>query len=130
VKQPRVDIIGTCPSTARREASVSIIPVLCVAIMETQSYAGLSHTLQTVAIATLIFAVCAFIPKLDYRLKLAKLPLFGASSSGEKQRQIFIKSAREIYNDGYKKVCRFRASTSDDIDESIVQKLCLPRCLV
>jgi hypothetical protein len=36
-------------------------------------------------------------------LKLAKLPLFGASSSGEKQRQIFIKSAREIYNDGYKK---------------------------
>jgi hypothetical protein len=98
--------------------------------METQSYAGLAHTLQTVAIATLIFAVCAFIPKLDYRLKLAKLPLFGASSSGEKQRQIFIKSARDIYNDGYKKVCTSRASTRVDINESIVQKLCLPRCLV
>jgi hypothetical protein len=94
--------------------------------METQSYAGLAHTLQTVAIATLIFAVCAFIPKLDYRLKLAKLPVFGASSSGEKQRQIYIKSAKQMYSDGYKKVGKSQAFAYMDINEAIVQEFCLP----
>lgn len=93
--------------------------------METQSYAGLTHTLQTVAIATLIFALCACIPKLDYRLKLAKLPVFGASSS-EKQRQLYIKSAKQIYSDGYKKVGNSRAAVYFDINETIVQEFCLP----
>lgn len=72
--------------------------------METQSYAGLAHTLQTVAIATLVFAVFALIPKFDYQLKLSKLPIFGGTTRGEKQRQIYLKSGKQMYHDGYKKV--------------------------
>jgi hypothetical protein len=72
--------------------------------METQSYVGLAYTLQTVAIATLVFALFALIPKLDYQLKLSKLPIFGGTTGGEKQRQIFLKTGKQMYSDGYKKV--------------------------
>lgn len=70
--------------------------------MEVQ-YSGLAHTLQTVAIATLVFAACALLPKLNYRSKMAKLPVFGGQASGEKQRQTFLFNAKKIYLDGYEK---------------------------
>lgn len=71
--------------------------------MEIQ-YTGLAHTLQTAAIAALIFAVCAALPKLNYRSQLAKLPVFGGSNVGEKQRQAYLTSAKKMYLDGYEKV--------------------------
>ena len=67
-------------------------------------YTGLSHTLQTAVIAALIFVVCGLMPKLKYRLHLAKLPDFGESTSKEKQRQAYLLSAKSVYIDGYKKV--------------------------
>lgn len=73
--------------------------------MEIQ-YTGLAHTLQTAAIAALIFAVCALLPKLNYKSQLARLPVFGGSAGGEKQRQAYLKSAKRMYSDGYEKVCR------------------------
>ena len=67
-------------------------------------YTGLAHTLQTAAVAALIFAICALLPKLNYRSHLAKLPVFGGPASGEKQRQAYLTSAKKIYFDGYEKV--------------------------
>lgn len=72
--------------------------------METQNFTNIAHTLQTVGIATLIFAVCLFIPKINYRAKLARLPAFGGASSGEKQRKAYLESAKQMYNEGFQKV--------------------------
>lgn len=66
------------------------------ASIDFQTLAGLAHTLQTVAIAGLIFAVCAYLPKLKYRSQLSKLPTL--SSGG------YLTSAREKYKEGYQKV--------------------------
>jgi hypothetical protein len=71
--------------------------------MEVHTLTQLSHTLQTAAIAALIFAVCAYLPKLQYRSQLAKLPVFGGSS-GEEKRQAYLKSAKNMYQEGYTKV--------------------------
>src|SRR5690242_38541 len=71
--------------------------------MEIQ-YTSFAHTLQTAAIAALIFAACALLPKFNYRSQLAKLPVFGGSASGEKQRQAYLKSAKKMYLEGYEKV--------------------------
>ena len=67
-------------------------------------YLGLAHTLQTAAIAALIFAACALVPKLNYKSQLSKLPVFGAEASGEKQRQVYLQHAKRIYLEGYAKV--------------------------
>jgi hypothetical protein len=72
--------------------------------METTTLAGLSHTVQTVAIATVIFAVCAYLPKLQRKLQLGKLPVLSGLETGEKQRKAYLASARKLYQDGYAKV--------------------------
>lgn len=72
--------------------------------MALQTFEGLFHTLQTAAVAVLIFAVCAYIPKFQYKAQLAKLPVFGGSGSGEKQRQTYLTSSKKLYDEGYKKV--------------------------
>ena len=74
--------------------------------MEFQTLAGLSHTLQTTVVAILIFAGCAYLPKLNYRSQLAKLPVLGGSTTGEKQRQTYLSSAKKMYDEGYTKVNR------------------------
>ncbi|KAI8934908.1 hypothetical protein NX059_008578 [Plenodomus lindquistii] len=70
--------------------------------MELQTYAGFSHSLQTAAIAVLIFALCAYLPRLKVNSQLAKLPSLYASM-GEEHRQAFLKSSRNMYKEGYKK---------------------------
>jgi len=72
--------------------------------MEFQTLAGLSHTLQTAAVAALIFALCTYLPTLKYKAHLAKLPLFNGSETGEKQRQTYLTSAKTLYKEGYAKV--------------------------
>lgn len=72
--------------------------------MEFQAFAGATHTLQTLAAAVLVFAICAYLPKLQYRSQVAKLPLFGTTSAGEKQRKEYIASSKQIYIGGYQKV--------------------------
>ena len=72
--------------------------------MEFQTFAGLAHSLGTVAMAALVFALCAYVPKLQHRVQLAKLPVFGGPSGGEKQRQSYLKSAKAMYSEGYRRV--------------------------
>ncbi|KAF9698203.1 hypothetical protein EKO04_003691 [Ascochyta lentis] len=95
--------------------------------MEIQ-YTGLSHTLQTAAIAALIFAVCTLLPKLNYRSQLAKLPVFGGPASGEKQRQAYLTSAKKMYLDGYEKFkdSVYRVASSDGEDNVVVPVSLLP----
>jgi hypothetical protein len=66
------------------------------AAMEFQTIAGLAHTLQTAAVAALIFAACTYIPRLRQRAQLAKLPTISSES--------YLKSAKELYKEGYQKV--------------------------
>lgn len=72
--------------------------------MDFQSLAGLSHTLQTVVVATLIFAACTYLPRINYRAQLARLPVLGEHAAGEKQRQNYLSSAKKMYHEGYTKV--------------------------
>ncbi|KAF2622679.1 cytochrome P450 monooxygenase-like protein, partial [Macroventuria anomochaeta] len=95
--------------------------------MELQ-YTGLAHTIQTAAIAALLFAACALLPKLNYRSHLAKLPVFGGSASGEKQRQAYLNSAKKMYLDGYEKFkdSVYRIASSDGEDNVVIPLGLLP----
>lgn len=72
--------------------------------MALQALVQLSHALQAAALATLIYAVSAYLSKFNYKKQLARLPVLGASTSGEKQRQTYISSAKKLYSEGYAKV--------------------------
>lgn len=91
-------------------------------------YLGLAHTLQTAAVAALIFAACALLPKLNYRSQLSKLPVFGAEASGEKQRQAYLQHAKKIYLEGYTKFkdSVYRIASSDGEDNIVVPTSLLP----
>ena len=71
--------------------------------METQNLAGLSHTLQTIAAASLIFAACLYISKLNFQAQLAKLPALNYEG-GKSTRAIFLQSAKKMYIEGYRQV--------------------------
>jgi hypothetical protein len=88
--------------------------------METQTFARLSHTLQTAAIAVLIFAVCAYLPKLKNKSQLRRLPALGDAGTGEKQRQSFLASAKNMYQEGNAKVTCSHASTGARTYEFVV----------
>jgi lipopolysaccharide export LptBFGC system permease protein LptF len=70
------------------------------ATMELLTYAKLAHTLQTVAMAALAFALFTYVPRLTQRIQLAKLPVF-TGPGGPKSH---MDSARIIYSEGYQKV--------------------------
>ncbi|KAJ4317019.1 hypothetical protein N0V94_005160 [Neodidymelliopsis sp. IMI 364377] len=91
-------------------------------------YKELWHALQTAAVAALVLAVCALLPKLKHHLKLSKLPVLGGSASSEKQRQKFMASAKEMYMDGYTKFKNsvYRIASSNGEDEVIVPVSLLP----
>lgn len=97
--------------------------------MEIQ-YTGVTHTLQTAALAALIFAACALLPKLNYRSHLAKLPVFGGPAGGEKQRQAFLNSARKMYSDGYEQVSMLYYLGSLATNGWVVQELRLPHRII
>lgn len=71
--------------------------------MEVQSFQGLAHSVQTVALAALIAVACYYFPKINLNAQLAKLPSFG-TESGEKQRTEFLKHGKDMYLQGYEKV--------------------------
>ncbi len=72
--------------------------------MDIQTFAGFSHSLQTIAAAVLVFVICAYVPTLTYTFKVTRLPVFGGPRTGEKQRQKFMSSAKSIYEEAYTKV--------------------------
>ncbi|KAE8822083.1 hypothetical protein PTNB85_10522 [Pyrenophora teres f. teres] len=63
--------------------------------MDSQALAQLTHRLQAVAIATLIFAICAYVHRLKRKAQLGSLPAL-STLSGEKQRQAYLTSATQI----------------------------------
>jgi hypothetical protein len=74
------------------------------AIMELLTFARMAHTLQTAAIAALVFALFACIPRIKQRMQLAKLPAFTASKDGGSHGKGYLKSAKDMYSEAYQKV--------------------------
>lgn len=72
--------------------------------MDVQTFTGLTHTLQTVAVAALLFAACVYLPKIDQNAHVAKLPAFHKAISSETHRKEYLKSAKRMYREGYEKV--------------------------
>jgi hypothetical protein len=86
--------------------------------MDFKTLAGLVHTLQTATIAALIFAVCAYIPKLKQRSQLSKLPTISGAG--------YLTNAKEKYKEGYQKVSFFfDLSSRPDTNVGAVQRRCL-----
>ncbi|KAI4944783.1 hypothetical protein J4E91_008470 [Alternaria rosae] len=95
-------------------------------MMDSKTMAQLTHTLQTVAIATLFFAVCAYIPKLKRKAQLGSLPVLGGES-GEKHRQAYLTSAKKMYEDGYAK---FKDSVYRIVGEQGEDNIVIPSSLL
>jgi hypothetical protein len=71
--------------------------------MDPQTFGVSGLALQTAALAALIFAVCACIPKLRARMQLAKLPVLDKIAGEKISRQTYLTSPRALYNEGYQK---------------------------
>ncbi|KAL1605327.1 hypothetical protein SLS60_004875 [Paraconiothyrium brasiliense] len=95
--------------------------------MEVQSFQGLAHSVQTVALAALIAVACYYFPKINLNAQLAKLPSFG-TESGEKQRTEFLKHGKDMYLQGYEKFRNqvFRMTTSDGAETVVISPQFLP----
>lgn len=72
--------------------------------MEITTYNGLSHTLTTVIIASLVFPAYFLFLKAKERFHLAKLPVLRYSRNSEQHRLAYMQSALKMYSDGYKQV--------------------------
>lgn len=64
---------------------------------------GVSHSFQTIFLASLIAGVVALLPKLLYKIRLSQLPVLEYGEGGKK-RDIYLKSATELYAEGYQRV--------------------------
>lgn len=96
------------------------------AATEFQIFGSLAHSLQTAALAAIIFAVCASLPKLKHKTQLSRLPNLGGSTSGEEHRKGYLQSARQMYSEGYKKFKdRLYLTTNSDGEKSVVVPLSL-----
>jgi hypothetical protein len=96
--------------------------------MDLQVLSGVSHTLQTVTIATIIFAACVFFPKVNYRAQIAKLPALVQPGNREKKRIDYLKSAKGLYTQGYKQVsiAEVRLAVASVLTESAVPRFSAP----
>jgi hypothetical protein len=79
-------------------------PKADTAIMELLTFARMAHTLQTAAIAALVFALFTYVPRIKQRIQLAKLPAFTASKDGDNHGKGYLKSAKDMYSEAYQKV--------------------------
>jgi hypothetical protein len=70
--------------------------------MGVQIYQGFAHSAQTVVIAALVFVACYYLPKLNFKAQIAKLPSF--SQDGKKQRNEYLQHGKSMYLQGYEKV--------------------------
>ncbi|KAF2740990.1 cytochrome P450 [Polyplosphaeria fusca] len=97
--------------------------------MELQSIAGFSHTVQTAAVATIIFAACICFSQINWYKQFSKLPAFtGNQGSFDTRRKAYHKSARQMYTDGYAqfKDRVYRMSTTENMDCVVVPPRFLP----
>src|ERR1700709_525384 len=91
--------------------------------MEVQLFTGLTQTLQTVAIAALVFAACFYLQKIHHSAQIAKLPAFHNAISSETHRKEYLKSARSMYKEGCEKVFPLLAGSIYLTNELEVQRL-------
>ncbi|KAH3945336.1 hypothetical protein HBH53_144480 [Parastagonospora nodorum] len=82
------------------------------ATMDVEKLAGLAYTFQTITIASLVFVVLTYAPKLMRRLQLAKLP----SMPGKD----YATSARKLYKEGHQKFKDTVYFMSSDGEHSVV----------
>ncbi|KAH6611683.1 ent-kaurene oxidase [Boeremia exigua] len=89
--------------------------------MEAISFNGAGHTLQTVAVASLIFSAFLLLSNLRDRFQLAKLPELKSCNSSEQHRMAYMQSALKMYSDGYRQFKdRVYRIASEDGNENIV----------
>lgn len=76
--------------------------------------ASLSHTLQTAAIASLVFAFLTLIPRINFAKRLRSFPAY-QYEDGSKKRTTYLTSAKKLYLEGYAKFKEqpWRLQTSD-----------------
>ncbi|EIT73590.1 hypothetical protein Ao3042_10466 [Aspergillus oryzae 3.042] len=72
--------------------------------MEVQYILEILHNLEAAIWAVLIFIAFVLISQAHYKAQLAKLPTFNIDEGNEKWRRTYLKSARRLYQEGYKKV--------------------------
>lgn len=68
-----------------------------MAYLDLQAYTGLAHTMQTAAIAALVFAAVTYAPKVMRQVQLAKIPSFNTPKGT-------VQSTRNLFQEGYRKV--------------------------
>ncbi|KAF2272943.1 ent-kaurene oxidase [Westerdykella ornata] len=96
--------------------------------MELQSLTGAAHTLQTFGIASVVFVLLWFLPRIRLEARLRKLPAYVYEDSGKKTATTYMTSAKRIYIAGYNKFKNhvFRISTNESIDTVVVPVKFLP----
>jgi hypothetical protein len=94
--------------------------------VDSQVFSGVGHALRTAAIAALIFAVCAYFPKLKVRMQLAKLPRFDGETGQGTSSQNLLLSSKVLYSEGYERVRQARFQDTLFTDNCVVQGSSLP----
>ena len=89
--------------------------------MDPQTVELVLRALQTTAIAAVLFAAWTYIPKLQYKVHVRKLPSL-TSEGSTKARDSFMASAKKLYQDGYEKVCFGSAlRTNSVLTDSVIK---------
>ncbi|KAH6875624.1 cytochrome P450 monooxygenase-like protein [Alternaria rosae] len=93
--------------------------------MKLLTYVKITYTLQTAAIAALVFVLFTFAPKLKQQFQLAKIP---ALSKSKDARTGLLKSVKEIYIEGYKKFKDgvYYMATSDGEEAVVIPPSLMP----
>jgi hypothetical protein len=122
---PLAPLIDTSTSTLLISSSLTLTNSP-LAAMDIQHWAGVSHALQTIAAASLVFAACVYLPRLNFKAQLAKLPPLDYEG-GINSRTAFLQSAKKMYLAGYQQVgCVSACEPTLEADWSPVQRSCLP----
>jgi hypothetical protein len=98
--------------------------------MDLQALSGVSHTFQTVTVATIIFAACVFLSQVNYRAQIAKLPAIVQPGNREKKRIHYLSSAKSLYAQGYKQVsvADVGLAAASVLTKSTVPRFSSPHC--
>ncbi|KAF2116783.1 cytochrome P450 monooxygenase-like protein [Lophiotrema nucula] len=96
---------------------------------ELQSLNTVPHAIQTVALATLIFAVCVFFTQINFYAQFRKIPAYAGNPGSSKKRQTaYLESARKFYEDGYKQFSNsvYRMAGTETLETVVVPPAFLP----
>ncbi|EUC34673.1 hypothetical protein COCCADRAFT_35710 [Bipolaris zeicola 26-R-13] len=95
--------------------------------MDPKTAVGVPQFLQMTGVAVFIFAAYAIWPVIQRKWYLAKFPSMNEYGTGEKYRQTYLSSAREIYEKGYTK---FKNSCYALMNEQGIPTVVIPASLL